>query len=180
MPENADAQSELLRRIQYLEDVQAITQLRAAYCQALDDGRWDDLTATFIPEGRFNGLSMVRGHQGMLEFFPGLQDTISSWWHFSSNETVEIDGDTATGSTWLLQPCVVDGESQLAAGRYEDQMVRTASGWKFQERKVRFFFWSSLHDGWDAARFSWPPSAKAADPRTLQIHQMENPGGILK
>lgn len=169
--QDSDALTGLLDRIQYLEDVHEISQLRARYCQALDDARWDDLTDTFIPEGRFNGLSLVEGHEQMLEFFPGLQQTVSSWWHFSSNETVEIDGDRATGTTWLLQPCVIDGESHLAAGRYEDQMVRTQSGWKFHERKVRFFFWSSLEAGWDAARFSWPPSAEAADPRTLSLHK---------
>jgi hypothetical protein len=47
-------------------------------------------------------------------------------------------------------------------------MVRTADGWRFQERRVSFFFWSSLEEGWDAARFSWPPSMEAADPRTLE------------
>lgn len=167
---DGNTQADLLTRIQYLEDVHALTQLRATYCQALDDARWDELIDTFIPEGRFNGLSMVEGHEQMLSFFPELRHTVSSWWHFSSNETVDIDGDKATGTTWLLQPCVIDGESQLAAGRYEDQMVRTKIGWKFQERKVRFFFWSSLEAGWDAVRFSWPPSAEAADPRTLALH----------
>lgn len=162
--------TDLLSRVQYLEDVHAISQLRATYCQALDDGHWEDLTATFVPDGTFNGLSTVRGHAEMLEFFPGLQDTVSAWWHFSSNETVRVSGNSATGVTWLLQPCVVDGESQLAAGRYEDKMVKTPEGWKFQERKVRFFFWSSLKDGWDAARFSWPPSVEAADPRTVEAH----------
>lgn len=160
--------AELSSRIQYLEDVHAITQLRARYCQALDDGYWEDLMAAFVPDGCFNGLSVVTGHEEMLEFFPGLLDTVGAWWHFSSNETVTVDGDHATGTTWLLQPCVVEGQSQLAAGRYDDTMVRTTDGWKFEERKVRFFFWSSLEEGWDAARFSWPPSAKAADPHTME------------
>lgn len=160
--------ADLTDRIQRLEDVHAITQLRARYCQALDDGHWDALADTFTPNGAFVGLSTARGRAEMLEFFPTLNaSTVTSWWHFSSNETVEIDGDTASGVTWLLQPCVVDGESQLAAGRYTDSMVRTAEGWRFKERRVSFFFWSSLEDGWDAARFTWPPSEAAADPRTL-------------
>lgn len=159
----------LEERITRLEDIHEIGQLRARYCQALDDGRWEDLADTFTEDGAFVGLSTARGRAEMLEFFPRLNSsTVTSWWHFSSNETVELDGDTATGTTWLLQPCVVDGESQIAAGRYEDSMVRTAHGWRFQERRVSFFFWSSLESGWDAARFSFPPAVDAADARTVE------------
>lgn len=159
----------LEERITRLEDIHEIGQLRARYCQALDDGRWEDLADTFTEDGAFVGLSTARGRAEMLEFFPQLNSsTVTSWWHFSSNETVELDGDTATGTTWLLQPCVVDGESQIAAGRYEDTMVRTAHGWRFQERRVSFFFWSSLESGWDAARFSFPPAVDAADARTVE------------
>ncbi|MFE1082680.1 nuclear transport factor 2 family protein [Brevibacterium sediminis] len=159
----------LEERITRLEDIHEIGQLRARYCQALDDGRWEDLADTFTEDGAFVGLSTARGRAEMLEFFPQLNSsTVTSWWHFSSNETVELDGDTAAGTTWLLQPCVVDGESQIAAGRYEDTMVRTAHGWRFQERRVSFFFWSSLESGWDAARFSFPPAVDAADARTVE------------
>ncbi|WP_432790450.1 nuclear transport factor 2 family protein [Brevibacterium sp. K11IcPPYGO002] len=159
----------LEERITRLEDIHEIGQLRARYCQALDDGRWEDLADTFTDDGAFVGLSTARGRAEMLEFFPQLNSsTVTSWWHFSSNETVELDGDSATGTTWLLQPCVVDGESQIAAGRYEDTMVRTAHGWRFQERRVSFFFWSSLESGWDAARFSFPPAVDAADARTVE------------
>ncbi|WP_420096621.1 nuclear transport factor 2 family protein [Brevibacterium sediminis] len=159
----------LEERVTRLEDIHEIGQLRARYCQALDDGRWEDLADTFTEDGAFVGLSTARGRAEMLEFFPQLNSsTVTSWWHFSSNETVELDGDTAAGTTWLLQPCVVDGESQIAAGRYEDTMVRTAHGWRFQERRVSFFFWSSLESGWDAARFSFPPAVDAADARTVE------------
>lgn len=167
--EQGTAIEALSARIQRLEDIQEITQLRARYCQALDDGHWEALADTFTADGAFIGLSTARGREEMLDFFPTLNaSTVTSWWHFSSNETVEIDGDTAHGVTWLLQPCVVEGESQLAAGRYTDSMIRTADGWRFAERRVSFFFWSSLEAGWDAARFSWPPSEAAADARTVE------------
>lgn len=158
----------LEERIARIEDIQAIGQLRARYCQALDDGRWDDLADTFTEDGAFVGLSTARGREEMLDFFPTLNaTTVTSWWHFSSNETVDLDGDRATGTTWLLQPCVVEGQSQIAAGRYDDTMVRTSEGWRFSERKVAFFFWSSLEAGWDAAKFSFPPAVGAADARTM-------------
>lgn len=168
--------SGLEARIARLEDLHELQQLRARYCQYLDDGRWEELTQLFTEDGAFIGLSTARGHAEMLEFFPSLNETtVTAWWHFSSNETLEVasgeDGehDTAVGETWLLQPCVVEGEAQIAAGRYEDQMVRCSDNrWRFTERRVRFFFWEPLAEGWDRGRFGWEPAAAAADPRTVE------------
>ena len=153
-------------RIQRLEDLHAIQQLRATYCQHLDDGRWDELAELFTPDGSFVGLSTATGRDALRTFFAGLQEgPLTSWWHFSSNETINLTGDTATGETWLLQPCVVDGEAQLAAGRYTDQMARGEDGaWRFVERRVRFFWWVDLESGWDTGKFTYAAGLAAADP----------------
>lgn len=160
----------LEERITRLEDLHAIQQLRARYCQFLDDGRWEDLTTLFTEDGAFIGLSTARGKEAMLEFFPTLNaSTVTAWWHFSSNETIELDGANATGETWLLQPCVVEGETQIAAGRYRDSMVKTEAGtWLFSERRVSFFFWGPLSEGWDVGRFGWQAARLAADSRTME------------
>lgn len=163
-------------RLRRLEDAHAIAQLRARYCQALDDGRWTDLAATFTADGAFVGLSTARGTEGLIEFFSALADgPISAWWHFSSNETVGLaagndgsDGDTATGETWLWQPCVRDGVAEIAAGRYRDTLVRDGGRWLFSERRVSFFFWSDLREGWRRGDFALPSAAAAAD----EIHQL--------
>lgn len=157
--------SALEARIRRLDDLQELQQLRARYCQFLDEGRWSDLAELFTPEGAFVGLSEARGRDELLKFFPQLQQgPLTSWWHFSSNETLEVDGDIATGQTWLLQPCVVDGQAHLAAGRYIDRMVRVSGGgWLFEERRVRFFWWADLRDGWEPGRFAWPAAAAASD-----------------
>jgi 3-phenylpropionate/cinnamic acid dioxygenase small subunit len=98
-------------RMRRLEDLHELQQLRAHYCQHLDDGRWDELVKLFAADGEFIGLSTARGRSELRQFFPTLQQgSLTSWWHFSSNETLELDGDVATGETWLLQPCVVGGE----------------------------------------------------------------------
>lgn len=162
--------SNLETRLRALEDRQAIQQLRAEYCQRLDDGRWEQLVDLFTSDGRFVGLSTAQGREQMLEFFPTLNaSTVTSWWHFSSNETIFLDGDRATGQTWLLQPCVVDGQAHIAAGRYEDQMRRSEDGtWLFAVRRVRFFFWDRLTAGWDVASYGWEPARAAADERSLE------------
>jgi len=163
---------ELEERVKRLEDLHEIGQLRARYCQYLDDGRWDDLIDLFTEEGSFVGLSIATGREQLRAFFAGLQEgPLQAWWHFTSNETIDLDGDRASGETWLDQPCVVDDEPHIAAGRYTDQMWRCSDGrWRFEERKVAFFFWSAAQDGWSPGRFDWPPARVAADRRTLERH----------
>jgi hypothetical protein len=158
--------SDLEARIRRLEDAHEIGQLRARYCQLIDDGEWDELAKLFTEDGAFIGLATARGRPELRSFFADLRHgPLTAWWHFSANETVTVDGDRAHGQTWLLQPCVVEGETHIAAGRYTDEIVRTPEGWRFAERKVTFFFWAPLEEGWASGRFSWPPAAGAADPR---------------
>lgn len=166
-------------RVKRLEDLHEIGQLRARYCQYLDDGRWDDLVDLFTENGCFIGLSTATGHQQLRTFFPGLQDgPLKAWWHFSSNETIDLDGDEATGETWLDQPCVVDDEAHMAAGRYSDRMRRCPDGrWRFEARKVTFFFWSPVDSGWAPGRYDYPPAEKAADPRTVGRYPDSGPDG---
>ncbi|MDQ3157456.1 MAG: nuclear transport factor 2 family protein [Actinomycetota bacterium] len=161
---------DLEARVRRLEDMHDIGQLRARYCQYLDDGRWDDLVELFTPEGAFVGLSTVRGRAELRNFFAELHvGPLQAWWHFSSNETIDLDGDVATGQTWLDQPCVVDGEAHIAAGRYADRLRRCDDGrWRFEERQVSFFFWSPAEAGWSPGRFDWEPARAAADRRTLE------------
>ena len=106
------AEEDLAARVRRLEDLHEIGQLRAHYCQALDDGRWDDLVDLFVPDGAFVGLSTARGHDELRTFFADLQDgPLSAWWHFSSNETIDLVGSpahAATGATWLDQPDTLD------------------------------------------------------------------------
>ena len=63
-----DPAEDLAARVRRLEDLHAIGQLRAHYCQALDDGRWDDLVDLFTPDGAFVGLSTARGHHELRTF----------------------------------------------------------------------------------------------------------------
>lgn len=152
-------------RVRRLEDLHELQQLRARYCQLLDDGKWQQLAELFTADGAFVGLSTARGREGLVSFFSGLvQGEPTAWWHFSSNETLELDGDRATGQTWLYQPCVVDGVAHVAAGRYDDIMVRDGDGaWRFEQRKVTFFWWVPAGEGWDRAKFGYEPARAAED-----------------
>jgi hypothetical protein len=86
-----------------------------------------------------------------------------SWHHVSDHEIV-VDGDTAAVRSMLWQPCVVADVPHVAAGRYSDRVVRTAEGWRYAVKQVRFDYWGSLLDGWGHHRFGFAPAAGAATP----------------
>ena len=100
----------LERRVQRLEDLEAIRQLDAAYCRLLDDGDWPGLVEQFTPDGTFDGLSVVTGHEQLLTFFDGLAaGGLTAFWHHIRNLEIEVEGDAATATSVLWQPCVVEG-----------------------------------------------------------------------
>lgn len=72
--------SDLEARIKRLEDVHEIGQLRAKYCQHLDDGRWDELAGLFTADGRFVGLSTATGRAELRTFFANLpHGPLAAW-----------------------------------------------------------------------------------------------------
>ena len=149
-------------RLRRLEDVEEIRSLDARYCRLLDDGDWSGLVGLFTPEGIFDGLSRVEGRADLLAFFAGLADSgLTAFWHHVSNLEIEVNGDRASVTSLLWQPCVVDGVPHVAAGRYTDELVRTADGWRYREKRVRFSYWVPLADGWDRHTFTLE-SARAA------------------
>ncbi|GEL17525.1 nuclear transport factor 2 family protein [Pseudonocardia asaccharolytica] len=143
------------RRLQRLEDLEAIRALDAQYCRVLDDGDWPALVALFTSDGEFIGLNHPRGRAELLAFFSGLADSgLTAFWHHVTNIEIELAGDTATVRSFLWQPCVQDGEPQVAAGRYLDTVVRVDGRWRYRRKRIRFDYFTPLAAGWDRGRFS--------------------------
>jgi ketosteroid isomerase-like protein len=157
---------DLAARLRRMEDIEAIRTLDAVYCRLLDDGDWPGLVELFAPDGCFDGLRVVTGRAELLAFFGGLADAgLTAFWHHVSNLEVTVDGDTAAVTSLLWQPCVVDGVAQVAAGRYADRLVRTAAGWRYALKQVRFAYWAPLAEGWDQHRFALEAARSSALPR---------------
>lgn len=149
-------------RLRRLEDIEEIRQLDARYCRFIDTADWAALVALFVPDGTFDGLAVVTGSADLLAFFSGLADGGMTFWHHVGNHEIEVDGDTAAVRSMLWQPCVVDGVAHVAAGRYADRLVRTADGWRYALKQVRFDYWGPLHEGWAHHRFGFAPAGDAA------------------
>jgi ketosteroid isomerase-like protein len=148
--------SKLEQRIARLEALEAIRDLDARYCRALDDGDWDTLVSLFTENGEFVGLRRARGHAVLRAFFAGLAEAgLTAFWHHVTNLEITLDGpDTARARSFLWQPCVQDGAAHVAAGRYTDTLRRVDGTWRYVTKQVSFDYFVPLTDGWDHGRFT--------------------------
>lgn len=147
----------LEQRVARLEDLEAIRDLDARYCRALDDGDWDTLVSLFTDDGEFVGLSRARGHAELRSFFAGLAEAgLTAFWHHVTNLEITLDGtDGARARSFLWQPCVQDGVTHIAAGRYTDTLRRVDGGtWRYVTKQVSFDYFVPLTEGWDHGRFT--------------------------
>ena len=125
-----------------LEEKDAIRELMAQYCFCFDKGEFDGWLDLFTPDGAFDLGAMGRfgGRESLHKFLKSLPLTngLPMMKHCVINSIVAVDGERATAKSYVV---VIRGGEQLAvsvAGRYEDRLTKTASGWRFAERKVSF------------------------------------------
>lgn len=131
-----------------LEDIEAIKQLKAEYCYALDENRLDDLAGLFTPdavcdfrphfgivEGRATIRRKFREVEG--ERPPGAPLAI----HVIANPLIRVDGDSATGK-WYLLDCIIrphEPRPLRIIARYDETYRRSGGVWKIQYEKIVFF-----------------------------------------
>jgi uncharacterized protein (TIGR02246 family) len=145
---------DLEARLRRVEDELEIAQLRARYCHLLDDRRWEEFVDLFTPDGEFVGLDRAQGRAGLLHFFSQVVPTLAEeFWHFCTNGTVEVQGDTATGRISLEYLSVVKGVSHVSAGHYDDVLRRVDGRWRFASRRITFYFLAPLSEGWAGRPF---------------------------
>ncbi len=140
-------------RIRRLEDEQAIAQLRARYCHLLDDRHWDEFVELFTEDGRFSGLETVQGRPALRAFFERFAAATPEYYHFCTNATVELAGDTATGRITLEYLSAVNGVSYVSAGHYDDVLQRVGGRWLFESRTITFYYLAPLTEGWAGRPF---------------------------
>jgi uncharacterized protein (TIGR02246 family) len=126
--------------VRWLLDRAQIRELTARYNRAFDDGDPDGFAATFIEEGvmEVEGTFSVSGRDGLAEM---VRHTPYGVVHVTVDATVEVDGDKAVQDVKMLVlsrpgPDAASGARTTLtnSGRYHDELVRTADGWRFTRR----------------------------------------------
>lgn len=136
--------TDLADRIQRLEDIQAIRSLKAKYCAVCDEGHDPNAIAQIFTAdgvwesptvGRFEGIDEIR-----LDF-ERAGKRISRSQHTIANEIIEVNGDRATGTWYIVALFERPAEpgTTWTLGRYHDEFVRVNDQWRIRHLRVQPF-----------------------------------------
>lgn len=148
----------LERRIQALEDVEAIKNLKARYCTYCDDNYdADSIVSLFVEDAVWDGgiRGKAEGRPAIRDFFVRAPQRLSFAVHMVMNPIIEVDGDHATGIWYLFQACTyAEGQRPVwGSARYDEEYVRVDGRWMFKTLKLTSFFWTPFDEGWAKSRF---------------------------
>lgn len=169
----ADA-AELERRVEALEtrlraaeDVLAIERLKARYGELVDrcygpagvveraelERLADEIASLFTEDavwdggealGRFEGRDAIRGRF--------LEPRTSFAFHLFVKPSIEVSGDRAQGSWYVLAPCALGGgRAYWMAGVERDEYERVGGVWRHRRMELRTVFLAPYERGWARA-----------------------------
>ncbi len=129
-------------RITRLEDLEAIKQLKARYCEICDDNHnVERITSVFtkdaIWEGR--GIGKAVGHPEIKALFESFQKTITYSQHMVLNPIIEIHQTTATGIWYFFGPFTFTENNQAMwqAARYHEDYKKINGAWKISHLRIK-------------------------------------------
>lgn len=152
---------ELEKRIQVMEDIEAIKQLRASYAYSTNPYNWqetlrlftDDAVADFGPFGRY---------QGRKELTKYYRDTLPSavpfQVHMNHNPIIKINGTHATGKWYWEVPATLAETNQavwISASCY-DEYVKVEGQWKFSKISTEWLYFTPYDEGWAKTKMLTP------------------------
>jgi uncharacterized protein (TIGR02246 family) len=140
----ADDLASIAKRVQVLEDREAIRALILAYGQAHDHRDYRTFANLFASNGEWvGGLGSAKGPQAIFEL---MDKTIghkplpngSGTYHVMTNDQIKLDGDRAAATTkWIyITPGTDNAPKLVYLGHYDDQFVRENGEWKFLRREA--------------------------------------------
>jgi hypothetical protein len=123
---------------------QVVASLRAtiaAYAQAVDDNRSDDIVATFCPDGTVDlpGVGSFTGHDALHATYSGLKSDGPTRHVVVNTHVTEWSDNHATATSDLA----VFGRDEAGwavqlVGRYYDEFHHDHGVWRFHSRKLEF------------------------------------------
>jgi SnoaL-like domain len=125
----------------YTEVVEGVRAAIAAYALALDDGRTDDIVATFCPDGSCDipGMGTHEGHDALREAYARLAPRRPQR-HVVAN-TLVTDWNDREASAVSDVIFLLKGDAGWAVqlvGRYHDVLHCADGTWRFHRRAAEF------------------------------------------
>ena len=133
-------------RLQRLEDIEDIRQLKARYAEACDDDHNPDrIAALFLPDGVWHQVDLppCEGHDEIKAFMRRIRESgmMRNSSHQFTNPQIEVDGDKASGHwklTMMFTGNAPDGTTQYhrIIGYYDEEYERHDDRWLFRSLRV--------------------------------------------
>jgi SnoaL-like protein len=126
---------------QEMSDRLELQQLLISYSEAIDRREFDELDEVFTADAYidYRATGGIDGHYPQVKAW--LAETLPKFFernvHMLGLPAIKLDGDTATARTYCFNPMVLKGEKPkiMQVGvYYEDEFVRTGSGWRMSRR----------------------------------------------
>src|SRR4051812_42590184 len=125
----------------YADVVEGVRAALAAYAHALDDGRTDDVVATFCPDGSCDmpGIGRPEGHAALHEAYDKVKPRrpqrhvvvnthVTDWNDLEASATSDVIFLLRGDEGWAIQ----------LVGRYRDTLHCADGTWRFHHRAVSF------------------------------------------
>lgn len=124
-----------------LEDKDAIREVMARYCHALDKCRFGEVAALFAPEGEWaTDYGAARGRaeiEALLRSVVPVKGEGPQRKHYITNIIIELDGNTARAvSDYLVVRESEHGLMPVMGGTYKDRFVRLDGAWYFLRKEL--------------------------------------------
>jgi SnoaL-like domain len=131
-------------RLAALEDREAIRLVLREYGRLLDERRFDEFGQLFAEDGEYVAGATTRGPKAIAD---GLRRTFAGNslglaepnFHVLFNERITLAGAKAVASSqsFFVAPGADGAPRIVMMASYEDELVKTANGWRFAKRVVR-------------------------------------------
>lgn len=133
--------------LQSVSDEREIINLATRYCWALDGHDFDALRTVFAADAfALLGGTECNGVDAIIDRISSALTRLDASQHLVGSHVVALDGDQATHRCYLQAQHVLHGteggELWMVAGKYEDDVVRTAEGWRIK-RRILSRIWTS-------------------------------------
>jgi|KBSSwiStaDraftv2_1062776.scaffolds.fasta_scaffold964848_2 hypothetical protein len=156
------SQTDLQSRIQRLEDLEALRDLKYRYATFCDDGYdADRLAPLFTTDAIWDGgvLGRFVGREAIRAFFQQCSKVVPFAIHQVTNPILEVYGDRATGRWYLWEPLVftAGNRGMWMAARYDDRYRREGDAWLFETVKVDLRMLSPYEEGFAKVRIAELP-----------------------
>jgi hypothetical protein len=125
----------------FAEVAEGVRATLAAYTHALDDGRTDDVVATFCPDGLIDlpGMGTHEGHDALRTAYAGWAPRRPQRHLVLNTLVTDWTGDEAEAISDVV--FILDGKARWAiqlVGRYHDTLHRDGGTWRFYRRVATF------------------------------------------